>query len=250
MSSIKDIISRISVYKLRQYFGADKVSFDDKDNIINVDGIEFEIHEIPGMTALNALVIDRVLGYSKEVHEDDTARFSKGITDYICDIAMEYLEDGQYGKVESSQTVTAAESVGTVFYRVTEDAVKEAFHSDKGNIWMAAEFEINSWNCIDADKSLFGSVVIDDVLYLCVTDGQDISVAGDVVDPESALEDYDLEALTSYIQDADESIILKYITEYEIKFEDIDNTAIYLLNEDISFVEIVKAAEEIGLIDT
>lgn len=249
MTNFSYLISKIVVYKLRQMFGADQVIHDDATGNITVSGIDFEIHETSGLTALNALVVDQTLGYSKEIHEDSESKFASEIADYIRDTALEYLEEGQYQSIEESQTITAAQTVGTVFYQVTEDNVKDALHGDKGNMWMAAEFDRYSWDCIDADKSLYGSVVVDDTLYLCVTDGQDISVAGEMVNPEEALEKYDLETLASYIQESTPDIILRYITEYEIKFKDVEDTAIYLLEDGNSFADIVEAASAISLID-
>ena len=140
MTNFDYLISKIVVYKLRQMFGADQVTYDDATGNISVSGIDFEIHETSGLTALNALVVDQTLGYSREIHEDSEAKFASAIADYIFDTASEYLDEGQHQSIEESQTITAAQTVGTVFYQVTEGNVKEVFHGDKGNMWTAATF--------------------------------------------------------------------------------------------------------------
>ena len=84
------------------------------------------------------------------------------------------------------------------------------------NIWMWAAFDNEGFDCLDIN-SLYGSAIIGDTLFLCETNGVEIEVDGEQVDPESALEDYPISALSKYIKDVTNKAIEKNIDEYVIK---------------------------------
>jgi hypothetical protein len=144
-------------------------------------------------------------------------------------------------KVKASVTKTSRK--GTTFYKATLDEVKSAFKEKGANLWLLESFEKLGWDAIDFDNNLFGSRVIDDVLYICVTDGYEIEVNGRKEDPEEVLDYYGDSELADYIEDATDKIILKYITEYEIHSPDFNGWAADLL-KDYEFIDLVDTAKE------
>lgn len=148
-----------------------------------------------------------------------------------------------------SSPITAATSVGTTYYKASIDELIDALKTSDGNIWVINMLEYKGWDAIDFDNNLFGSKVIGDDLYLCETDGQDIQINGQLVDPEKALDEYDVSELSAYIKPADSKKLTNSITGYEVKITDVDDTAIDLLKVGNSFIDVVKDAEELGLLD-
>ena len=105
---------------------------------------------------------------------------------------------------------------GTTYYAVPLDMVLDYFSNKKENAWIWKSFDELGWDAIDFDHNLYGSQVIDDILYLCVTDSANIEVNGVSVDPEEALDIYAVEDLREFIEEPNDAIIKRYITEYEI----------------------------------
>ena len=125
----------------------------------------------------------------------------------------------------------------TVFYKVTLASAISALIDQ--NIWLYCSFVYDGFNCLEID-SLYGSKVIDTTLYLCVTDGEAISVKGASTNPEDALEKYSIEDLSSYIEDATPEIIRNYIDEYAIKRPQYDKWAPITLSNGYKFTDIVN----------
>ena len=149
--------------------------------------------------------------------------------------------------IKNATTVKTAMQKSNTYYRVTLDDIESVMQdSTDANIWSLKSFQEIGWDAIDFEHNLFGSQVIDDVLYICNTDGRDIDVRGEKVDPETALDDYKLSDLYTYIEDADEEIILKYNTPYEIKTPKFNNWASELLKDGYTFTDIVNDAQEIS----
>lgn len=144
--------------------------------------------------------------------------------------------------------IQAATSIGTTYYEVDIDDALDAIEKSDGNIWILSVLRSDGWDALDLDNNLFGSRVIDDKLYICQTDGQDIQVDEELVDPEKALDKYSIEELSAYIQPADDDTITKNITGYEISFSDVEKVAKELLEEGYSFNDIVRDAEDLSLI--
>lgn len=142
--------------------------------------------------------------------------------------------------------VTAAKQNPTqvIFYKITADALREAYSDDKSNLFIQHMIEKEGMSCIDL-KQLYGSDIIDDVLYLCVDRGYDIVINGEEVNPEEALDKYTVEELSAYIQEADEETIQWYINEAVITFDDPDDIAIELLEAGHSFREVADNFFEI-----
>lgn len=156
-------------------------------------------------------------------------------------------------KISKKLTEVIAESTihpsGTTFYRVTLEQLTDAFVSDNhSNLWMIYAIREFGFNAIKI-KDIWGSGIVDDVLYLCKTDGQLLIINDVEIDPESALEEVSLEDLTQYIKDGTPEIIRKMITDYEFNFQDIDELALKMLEDGHRFLEIAKDAQEVNLLD-
>ena len=115
------------------------------------------------------------------------------------------------------------EDIGTHFYSATYDQVKDVLDTHDTNLFVLYAFENDGWDAIDIRK-LFGSSIIDDTLYICVTDGKDIYVQGKRVDPEAALSEFDVTELQDYIEPAN----------------DIESIAINMLEDGISLNRLIE----------
>lgn len=131
----------------------------------------------------------------------------------------------------------------TTFYRATLTDVVNATAED-GNLWVAYALFIYGWGAINFKSHLFGSKVIDDVLYICDTDGRDILVDNETVEPEMVLEEYSIEDLEFYIKDATPAVINRFITSYEIKTPDFNKWAPDLLKQGYTFIELAEDMED------
>lgn len=144
----------------------------------------------------------------------------------------------------TKQSSNSQSSSGTTFFKISLPDLIKMLKDNDGNILMVGGLESEGWRTIDFDRSLFGSLVIDEVLYLCKTDGRFIEVAGEEVDPEYALEECDLTDLAEYIKPATFSDIQLEITPYEVTKFDINEVAKQLLDDGVSLKDITRAAED------
>lgn len=141
----------------------------------------------------------------------------------------------------------SSESAKTTFYKVNLDDVI-SYYENK-NAWIYAAFKYEGFDCLNI-KDMYGSKIIDDTLYLCVTNGVDIDVNGESVDPEEALDKYSIDDLSEYIKDATDKVIRDELDDAVIK--DLDNNdkytewALELLNSGFSFVDLVDSYNEIN----
>lgn len=140
--------------------------------------------------------------------------------------------------------VNSTKTYSTTYYLVTFNQIESFFNTESANVWIAKAFDELRWDAIDFDNNLFGSQVVGDDLYICVTDGKSIEVNGELIDPEEALEVYTPDELSEYIESTTDVIIQKYITEYEITAPDFDNWAAELLANNISFSRMVSDFHE------
>lgn len=147
----------------------------------------------------------------------------------------------------SNSIINAASDPGTIFYRITEDQVEDL---DGDNLFIKEAFNMYGFNAFDL-STLYGSIVEDNVLYLCKTDGQYITVEGEEVDPEEALSQYGVAACSSYIQDGTPDIIRRNLSGYELNKEyiDVDEIALSLLQAGHHFREIVEDADDAYVLD-
>lgn len=145
-------------------------------------------------------------------------------------------------------TITAAikpaKIKGTTFYKATVDDIIDAYSENKSNIWIKAMFEDIGFDAINFDNGLYGSKIIDDVLYICETDGHMVNVDNSKYDPEKLLDEVDITDIEDMVKEADSDIIHRYITEYEVFLPDFDKLAIDLLKSGDSFSELVRYYQE------
>lgn len=134
-------------------------------------------------------------------------------------------------------------SSGTTFYKITLDKLKSVLGGD--NVWIDELIEKKGFDFLP--ERLYGSETIDGDFYLCVTDGEDIEVNGEMVDPETALTEYSLSDLSEYIKDATNKIIEDNIDIDELQFteKDINDWAVDMIRRGIDFTEMVEDYEEI-----
>ena len=154
-------------------------------------------------------------------------------------------------KRNGMNTITGAVETGTHFYKMTLNTVIDSLNDNDGNLWLIYALQKYGWNALDTDHNFYGSKLIDDIFYLCVTDGHEIEINDEIYDPEYLLEEFDIEAMSQYIQDANDEIIHRYVTPYEMNFKviDIDQIAIDLLNDDYSFIDIVEGAHDADILN-
>lgn len=116
----------------------------------------------------------------------------------------------------SHTPVIAATNVGTTWYRVTLRQFEDFFETREENIFVRYVATLKLFECLNISQ-MFGSAIYDDELFICVTDGQPISVEGDDnVDPETAFESYTPDDLQAYIVDAKDEILIKYLSYREM----------------------------------
>ena len=138
--------------------------------------------------------------------------------------------------------IFGASSIGTTYYKIyLDDAITEL--KKHGNLFTYNEIKQLGFESIDISKHLFGSKIIDNILYLCITDGKDIIVDKYPIDPVDALKFLDIEELYDYIKDGSSKIILQYITPYEVPIDNFEESAIELLSEGFKLDQIVKDYE-------
>lgn len=141
-----------------------------------------------------------------------------------------------------------AEDAGTTFYTINESDLLKYYDKSNNPILRYVVSE-NGFKAFDIDD-LYGSRLIGDTLYLCVTDGNDITVRGEDVFPEDALEDYDISDLSGYIEDGNDKIIGRYLTAYELKPFDLNDVAYELMKGGTAtFTDILTWANELDLLD-
>lgn len=152
-------------------------------------------------------------------------------------------------RVVSSVSITAAEKLGTTLYEVTRDQL-EAFYRDQDN--MVATYLVDNYGFEAFDiEHMYGSAIIDDTLYICDTDGDYVIVDDVDVNPETLLEDYDLSQLTEFLRPADEQVLKRYVSLYEMivpKGLSLDDIALELLNAGHHFTTIVEDANQLDFL--
>lgn len=144
----------------------------------------------------------------------------------------------------SSTNITAATQSNTTFYKTNVEQILDVLKDNDANVWLIAAFQNEGLNALDIEHHLFGSYEDGENLYICVTDGYEINVNNEEVDPELAMENYSIEELSAYIKDATPEVILERITEFEIKPPYFDGWAADLLEDGHTFIELMEAAEE------
>jgi len=146
-----------------------------------------------------------------------------------------------------SSRITAAENGGTTFYEISENALKSVYDEDSNTV-LRYLVTVYGFDAFDVDK-MWGSSLEGDTLYLCVTDGVDISVGDEYVDPESAIEEFGVDRLSSYVEQGTPDIIKRYISGYELRPIDIDEVGAGMISDGFSLTTTLQDMYKLDLID-
>lgn len=149
--------------------------------------------------------------------------------------------------ITASDDSEVTKPIGTIFYEATVDEIIKAMEDADVNPWIVYMIKEHGLSAIIV-KDIFGSAVIEGKLYLCKTDGRDIRANGEFVDPEIALSQYSVSHLNEYIEPATPEIITQMITEYEVQFTDIDEIAVKMIEDGLTFSDIAMNAYDLDLI--
>ena len=159
------------------------------------------------------------------------------------------IEEATDMNITKKDVTAATEELSTLFYKIAlKDAIK-VLKQNKANILVIYALEQSGWDALDLEHNMYGSGYDGDDLYYCVTDGDYVNINGEEEDPETLLENYELEELAPMIVEADDKFIKQHITGYEITGVDLDEAAIDLLQSGNSFEDIAKAAIDLEYID-
>ena len=138
---------------------------------------------------------------------------------------------------------------GTAFYEITEKDLEDTWDKED-NIVMKYLVRTYGFEAFDLDDiGIYGGRLEGDVFLLCDSDGHDIDVDGEEVDPMFALEDYDLEALAPYIKEPDDEIIRRYFSPYSLQSDtiDVNEVALELLQAGHDLSAIIDSLEDCDL---
>lgn len=153
----------------------------------------------------------------------------------------------KYSHKHNQVTIKAAQSPGTVFYKITLEEAIEALQGE--NEILLYMLRNHGWDALDMEGYFWGSTVEGDTFYFCDTDGMEIDIRGELVEPEQAIEELGLSGIEPYLQDATPQIIKRNITEYELAPLDLDKVALEMLREGYHFEQIYEAAKDASLVD-
>lgn len=148
-------------------------------------------------------------------------------------------------------TITAAtEDGGTKYYKISRDDLASSMSSRYDNVWTDWLLENRFEESIIDDVLFDGSSIKGDDLYYCITDYLPIDVDGEEVNPEEALALYSLSSLSEYIVESVPDSVLKKISEDDFNWGsvDIEDVAIALLSDGLTFSRICADAESISLV--
>lgn len=138
---------------------------------------------------------------------------------------------------------------GTTFYKITEDQFESVLRDKDANLFIQEAFKMYGFSGINID-TLWGSIVENGYLYLCETDGQEITVGEGLVDPEEAIENFGIDMCSSYIQDASDEVVANHIFEYELSDDvDLEDIGIQLLSSGYSIQNVFSNAYDLNLVD-
>lgn len=150
--------------------------------------------------------------------------------------------------IKRNKSITAAEmGQRTVWYEADLDMVRNALREE--NLILYGAIQTHGFDAIkDIDMNIPGSYIddVEDRIYICVTDGSQVVVDGEEVDPDEAMEEYGPEALEGYILPATNQMIVNKLTSYEINNYDLDLVAQDLMDESYSFIDIYEAYKDIA----
>lgn len=134
--------------------------------------------------------------------------------------------------------VAAQGNSGTMFYAIDSDVFSEIILNtadESINIWQKYLIRAKGLGAVDINH-MYGSKIIDDTLYICVTDGEDVEIDEDMIDPEEVLDTYTIEAVS-------DSHLLRVITDTDVDL--LENLIEYIAFNDPDFNKEIEDALEL-----
>lgn len=151
--------------------------------------------------------------------------------------------------LHESAVTAASGTVGTTYYRASLDDVIDVVSKDKSETVLTFLLNSIGFSCLNID-TMYGSFIDDDDIYICVTDGQPISVKGKEIEPENPLpSNISVDDISSYVADATDDVIKSNISYYELAEFDVEDVAIQMLEDGYSFNDVVKGMNELPFLD-
>lgn len=135
--------------------------------------------------------------------------------------------------------VTSATESRTIYYKTDLDEIKQVIDGNS-NLFVIYSINEHGFDDIQLD-ALPGSYIDGDTIYICFTDGKSLNINGEDVDPETAIEEFGIEAVSAYVENADDEIIVNTLTPYVFDLDNLENCASWLLDKGYSLGAIVEA---------
>ena len=143
----------------------------------------------------------------------------------------------------------SAETIaGTTWYPVTLKQFKDFAEDNIENVFLKYAVTYDGFDALDLDL-MYGTRIVDDVLYICSSDGKDIRVGNEEVDPEFALDTYTPDELSVYMEDVNDKVLESHTTvndfDKDLLKENLDNAAIEALQGGSDFPKLIENYNEI-----
>lgn len=149
----------------------------------------------------------------------------------------------KYTPIMSAETIA-----GTTWYPVTMSQFDDFAEDVMENVFLKYTAKYDGFEALDLDL-MYGTRIIDDVLYICSSDGKDIRVGDEEVDPEFALDKYTPDELSVYMEDVTDKVLESHTTvndfDRDLLKENLDNAAIEALQGGIDFPKLIEDYNEI-----
>jgi hypothetical protein len=149
----------------------------------------------------------------------------------------------KYTPIMSAETIA-----GTSWYPVTAEEFKDYVEDNIENVFLKYTANYDNFEALDLDL-MYGTRIVDDVLYICSSDGKDIRVGDEEVNPEFALDEYTPDELSAYMEDVTDKVLESHTTvndfDKDLLKENLDNAAIEALQNGIDFSELIDYYDEI-----
>lgn len=162
-------------------------------------------------------------------------------------------EDNTSKDVIQAESEMSEDVSGTTFYVIPAEKLVKALDKSKRNLnkFFIDIIRYTDLTCLNIDD-LYGSQIdeVNNVLYLCISNGQPIQVNGEEVDPFEALDKYTIEDLSQYTKQPDDKVILDHISIYELNPDVFDSDTIDTIVEQnlekgVHFKDIVDDYDEL-----
>ena len=152
-------------------------------------------------------------------------------------------------KANRQTPIMSAETIaGTTWYPVTLKQFKDFAEDNIENVFLKYTIIYDGFDALDLDL-MYGTRIVDDTLYICSSDGKDIQVGNEEVDPEFALDKYSPDELSAYMEDVTDTVLESHTTandfNRELLEENLNNAAIEALQDDVDFSELIDYYDEI-----